>query len=266
MQTKGAPRARNRSHLPALLEPAGGPRTPRTPSTGSARATTPRRVATTSPASCRGTPRSTTPACVPTVYPSAPATCATANSAPNGRPTTFTAEITSWCASCHTRYFANNNPNPDTADPLDTGASWQYPRPGGQPVQPPAPDRRGPRLPDLPRLPWLQCGHDRDVLGQLHVPQRRSVGLEPTAEGRQPRHLPGLPTTRRSPSRPGRSCLRAPSRPFPDPLTPVAAGDSVSRPPRPNPVPRTEPPPMRPWSDEMAARLTRAQAMRSVWV
>jgi predicted CXXCH cytochrome family protein len=36
--------------------------------------------------------------------------CATANSAPNGRPSTFSGQITSWCASCHTRYFANNNP------------------------------------------------------------------------------------------------------------------------------------------------------------
>jgi predicted CXXCH cytochrome family protein len=68
-------------------------------------------------------------ACDPTVFP-APAACATANSAPNGRPSTFSAQITSWCASCHTRYFANNNPNTDTADPLDTGASWAYPRPG----------------------------------------------------------------------------------------------------------------------------------------
>jgi hypothetical protein len=68
-------------------------------------------------------------ACVPTVFP-APAACATANSAPNGRPSTFSGQITAWCASCHTRYFANSNPNPNTADPLDTGASWQYPRPG----------------------------------------------------------------------------------------------------------------------------------------
>jgi hypothetical protein len=68
-------------------------------------------------------------ACDPTVYP-APAACATANSAPNGKPSTFSGQITSWCASCHTRYFANNNPNTDTADPLDTGASWAYPRPG----------------------------------------------------------------------------------------------------------------------------------------
>jgi len=37
--------------------------------------------------------------------------CATANSAPNGRPSTFSGQITSWCASCHTRYFANNNPS-----------------------------------------------------------------------------------------------------------------------------------------------------------
>lgn len=67
-------------------------------------------------------------ACVPTTFP-VPAACATANSAPNGRPTTFSGQITAWCASCHTRYFANNNPNPNTADPLDTGASWLYPRP-----------------------------------------------------------------------------------------------------------------------------------------
>jgi predicted CXXCH cytochrome family protein len=69
------------------------------------------------------------PACDPTIFP-APAACATANSAPNGRPTTFTAQITQYCASCHTRYFANSNPNPTTPDPLDTGAAWQYPRPG----------------------------------------------------------------------------------------------------------------------------------------
>ncbi len=66
-------------------------------------------------------------ACVPTVYP-APAACATANSAPNGRPTTFSGQITAWCASCHTRYFANNNPTVSPADG-NTGASWQYPRP-----------------------------------------------------------------------------------------------------------------------------------------
>lgn len=68
-------------------------------------------------------------ACNPAIFP-APAACSTANSAPNGRPSTFSAQITAYCASCHTRYFANNNPNPDTANPLDTGASWQYPRPG----------------------------------------------------------------------------------------------------------------------------------------
>jgi len=66
--------------------------------------------------------------CVPTTYP-APAACATANSAPNALPSTFSGQITAWCASCHTRYFANNNPVslPATGQ---TGASWQYPRPG----------------------------------------------------------------------------------------------------------------------------------------
>jgi hypothetical protein len=68
-------------------------------------------------------------ACDPTIFP-APAACATANSAPNGRPSTFSGQITAWCASCHTRYFANSNPNPTTVDPLDTGAAWMYPRPG----------------------------------------------------------------------------------------------------------------------------------------
>ena len=66
-------------------------------------------------------------ACVPTIYP-APAACATANSAPNGRPSTFSGQITAWCASCHTRYFANNNPTAPGAD--TTGASWENPRPG----------------------------------------------------------------------------------------------------------------------------------------
>jgi cytochrome c553 len=72
-------------------------------------------------------PRVNNAACDPTIFP-VPAACATANSAPNGRPSTFSGQITAWCSSCHTRYFANNNPNPDF--PAATGASWQYPRPG----------------------------------------------------------------------------------------------------------------------------------------
>jgi predicted CXXCH cytochrome family protein len=66
--------------------------------------------------------------CDPTVFP-VQAGCATANSAPNGRPTTFSGQITQWCASCHTRYFANNNPTVTNAPNGATGASWQYPRP-----------------------------------------------------------------------------------------------------------------------------------------
>jgi hypothetical protein len=69
-------------------------------------------------------------ACLTTVFSAAnSAQCLTAPSAPNGRPTTFSGQITQWCASCHTRYFANNNPVslPATGQ---TGASWQYPRPG----------------------------------------------------------------------------------------------------------------------------------------
>lgn len=53
--------------------------------------------------------------------------CATANMAPNGRPSTFNAQMTAWCASCHTRYFANNNPT--TPGATGTAASWQQPRP-----------------------------------------------------------------------------------------------------------------------------------------
>jgi hypothetical protein len=68
-------------------------------------------------------------ACIPSVFP-VPAACATANSAPNGRPSTFSAQITQWCASCHTRYFANDNPQDAAAPNGATGASWQYPRPG----------------------------------------------------------------------------------------------------------------------------------------
>lgn len=69
--------------------------------------------------------------CDPTVVNSGQAGCTTSNSAPNGRPTTFTAQITAWCASCHTRYFANNNQTESTADAFDaTGASWAEPRPG----------------------------------------------------------------------------------------------------------------------------------------
>ena len=69
------------------------------------------------------------PTCDPTINAQTQPQCATANSAPNARPSTFSGQITAWCASCHTRYFANNNPNPTTVDPLDTGASWMYPRP-----------------------------------------------------------------------------------------------------------------------------------------
>jgi predicted CXXCH cytochrome family protein len=68
-------------------------------------------------------------ACNPTVFP-LDAGCATANSAPNGRPTSFSGQITQWCAQCHTRYFANNNPTITATPNGATGASWQYQRPG----------------------------------------------------------------------------------------------------------------------------------------
>jgi hypothetical protein len=66
--------------------------------------------------------------CRATVFP-LDAGCATAPSAPNGKPATFSGQITAWCASCHTRYFASNNPTVTDAPNGATGASWQYPRP-----------------------------------------------------------------------------------------------------------------------------------------
>jgi len=69
-------------------------------------------------------PQVNNPACDPTVFP-APAACATADDAPNGRPASstsgatagqvaFNLQITQWCSACHTRYFADQNPNPGT--------------------------------------------------------------------------------------------------------------------------------------------------------
>jgi len=73
-------------------------------------------------------PQVNNPACDPTVYP-APAGCSTANSAPNGRPSTFSAQITAWCASCHTRYLTNYNVA-DPAVPTSAAHGWANPRPG----------------------------------------------------------------------------------------------------------------------------------------
>ncbi len=63
------------------------------------------------------------PTCDPTVFVPSPGNpaCATADDAPNGRPgvtgdptVSFNLQITQWCSACHTRYFADNNPNPGT--------------------------------------------------------------------------------------------------------------------------------------------------------
>ena len=67
--------------------------------------------------------------CDPTVFP-LQAGCATAPSAPNGRPATFSGQITQFCAQCHTRYFSSNNPVDENNLNGATGSSWQYPRPG----------------------------------------------------------------------------------------------------------------------------------------
>jgi predicted CXXCH cytochrome family protein len=76
--------------------------------------------------------------CDPTVFQDTTAkpNCAQANDAPNGRPASvaasgqvsFSEQITAWCSTCHTRYFADRNPIPG-GEPA-TGSAWQYPRPG----------------------------------------------------------------------------------------------------------------------------------------
>ena len=133
------------------------------------------------------------PACVPTVFSAAnTAQCATANSAPNARPSSFSGQITPWCASCHTRYFANNNP---TMDPPNgaTGASWQYPRPNDSLFNHQHRTVAGRDCLTCHVSHGSNAAMDRAVLGQLPVPQRDRVDLEPPAQGRQPRYLPGLP-------------------------------------------------------------------------
>jgi predicted CXXCH cytochrome family protein len=67
--------------------------------------------------------------CDPTVFP-LQAGCSTANSAPNGLPSTFSAQITAWCASCHTRYLTNYNVADPDGDPTDVAHGWEYARPG----------------------------------------------------------------------------------------------------------------------------------------
>jgi len=67
-------------------------------------------------------------ACSPLVPNQGNANCPTANMAPNGRPSTFNAQMTAWCSTCHTRYFANNVPA--TPGATGTAAAWAQPRPG----------------------------------------------------------------------------------------------------------------------------------------
>jgi len=74
------------------------------------------------------------PACDPTAPPPAsPDPCSSsalgANSAPNGLPSTFSGQITAWCASCHTRYLTNYNVE-DPAAPAVVAHGWAFPRPG----------------------------------------------------------------------------------------------------------------------------------------
>ncbi len=57
-------------------------------------------------------------------------TSATRNmDAPNGLPSTFDAQITRWCASCHTRYYAASEPLTDPADGT-VGPAYNTARPG----------------------------------------------------------------------------------------------------------------------------------------
>jgi predicted CXXCH cytochrome family protein len=56
--------------------------------------------------------------------------------APNGLPTGtatrggFSEQMTAWCASCHTRYFAWSEPTENPDDGATTGAAYANPRPG----------------------------------------------------------------------------------------------------------------------------------------
>ena len=56
--------------------------------------------------------------------------------APNGIPVGnasaggFSEQMTAWCASCHTRYFAWSEPTEDPDDGATTGAAYANPRPG----------------------------------------------------------------------------------------------------------------------------------------
>jgi predicted CXXCH cytochrome family protein len=63
----------------------------------------------------------------------APAGVTAQDDAPNGQPATnpstavgdvaFNIQITAWCSSCHTRYYANQNPNPTGTDPGPSSAA-----------------------------------------------------------------------------------------------------------------------------------------------
>jgi predicted CXXCH cytochrome family protein len=77
-----------------------------------------------------------TPACDPLLSPGSDnvanqSACNTSNDAPNGQPATistgtlagqiaFNDQISTWCSSCHTRYYSNTNPNPGTTPPSST--------------------------------------------------------------------------------------------------------------------------------------------------
>ena len=164
-------------------------------------ATTRRRAATTSPATCRGTRASTTPRATRRRLTPTPATRMRDGQQRPERPPVDVQRPDHPVVRLVPHPVLRQQ-QPDRSRPLPTGRHRgvvAVPAAGRLPVQPPAPDRRGPGLPDLPRLPWLQRRDDRHVLEPAsRTPTRtggraRSVGLEPAAQGRQPRHLPGLP-------------------------------------------------------------------------
>ncbi len=54
--------------------------------------------------------------------PNSPVTIAKMDDAPNGQPSTFNAQINTWCSQCHTRYLTTNTTYPSGHGPYDTSS------------------------------------------------------------------------------------------------------------------------------------------------
>ena len=97
----------------------------------------------------------------------ADASCATANSAPNGRPTTFSGQITGVGAPHATRDISPaTTPTPTQRIRSITGG-WAYPRPGDNLFKYQHPTIAG-RDCLTCHVSWLECSDDRHVLEHVH--------------------------------------------------------------------------------------------------